>query len=259
MITKQAIKDVRALILKKNRDASHLFLAEGPKVVGDLLPLLRCKKLFATSEYLKNVPFTLLKQIGDVYEAKQQDLERMSLLQSPRNVIAMFEKPKETFDLTALADLPTHSLCLALDDVQDPGNVGTIVRLADWFGIEHIFATPLTADVFAPKVVQSTMGAIGRIHIHYVDIVQLLTLLPNNVPIYGTFLEGSDIYHEKLLSSNGVIVMGNEGRGISEKVSSLVNSKLFIPPYPIGRETSESLNVAVATAIVCSEFRRRQI
>ena len=138
----------------------------------------------------------------------------------------------------------------------DPGNLGTIIRIADWFGIEHIFASPDTADAFAPKVVQATMGAIARIHIHYLPLPHLLQSLPPEVSVYGTFLNGDNIY-DKDIKPHGIIVMGNEGKGISAEVSRSITHRLFIPHYPADRPTSESLTVAVATAIICAEFRRR--
>ena len=150
-----------------------------------------------------------------------------------------------------------HSLCLALDDIQDPGNLGTIIRLADWFGIENIFCSHGTVDVYNPKVIQATMGALARVKLHYCDLVKLITSV-KDIPIFGTFLDGNNIYGEDL-SKNGLIIMGNEGNGVSKEVSKLINKKLYIPNYPTSRETSESLNVAIATAIVCAEFRRRSM
>jgi len=147
-------------------------------------------------------------------------------------------------------------LCLALDEVQDPGNLGTIIRIADWFGIEHIFCSQGTADVYNPKVVQATMGALARVHVHYVNLSELIDSLPD-IPVYGTFLDGTNIYEQEL-SQTGIIVMGNEGNGISPEVRKVINRRLYIPNYPANRPTSESLNVAVATAITCAEFRRRK-
>ena len=152
--------------------------------------------------------------------------------------------------------IEVNALCMGLDDVQDPGNVGTIVRLADWFGIEQIYASQHTADVFSPKVVQATMGALARVRVEYVDLPLFLSSLPSQLPIMGTFLEGNNVYESKL-PANGILIMGNEGNGISEAVGKLVTQRLHIPNFPQGRLTSESLNVAIATAIVCSEFRRR--
>ena len=257
-VTKQNIKDVHALNLKKHRDAARAFVAEGPKVVADLLPLMHCKTLYATQEFLSGLPSKLTQNVDLIEVVDKKMLERLSLLCAPRDALAVFEKPCEEKSVEAMTEemlaLPQRSLCLALDAVQDPGNLGTIVRLADWFGIEHIFASLDTADVFAPKVVQATMGAIGRICVHYCDLPQLLQRMID-VSIYGTFLDGTDIYGETL-TRHGLVVMGNEGRGISAEVERFVNKRLFIPPYPVGRATSESLNVAIATAIVCAEFRR---
>lgn len=258
-VTKQSIKDVHALSLKKHRDTAQAFVAEGPKVVADLLPLMHCKVLYGTQAFLNGLSSELTRNVDLIEVVDKKMLERLSLLCAPRDVVAVFEKPRVRVldevgaDVELLA-LPRHSLCLALDAVQDPGNLGTIVRLADWFGIEHIFASTDTADVFAPKVVQATMGAIGRIKVHYCHLPQLLQRM-EGVSIYGTFLDGTDIYGETL-TQNGLIVMGNEGKGISAEVERCVNKRLYIPPYPAGRATSESLNVAIATAIVCAEFRR---
>ena len=146
-------------------------------------------------------------------------------------------------------------LTLALDGVQDPGNLGTIVRIADWFGIEDILCSMDTADIYNPKAIQATMGAIARVRLHYVDLPDMLS--QTSLPIYGTFLDGENLY-DKQLSPEGIIVMGNEGKGITKEVGEKVSERLFIPSYPAQRETSESLNVAIATSIVCAEFRRRQ-
>ena len=151
--------------------------------------------------------------------------------------------------------MAAKELTLALDGVQDPGNLGTIVRLADWFGIRHIFCSFDSADIYNPKSTQATMGALARVDVHYVDLP--LALRSVEAPVYGTFLDGQDIYTQDL-SAHGVIVMGNEGRGISKAVAELVSHRLFVPPYPAQRPTVESLNVAIATAIVCAEFRRCQ-
>ncbi len=159
--------------------------------------------------------------------------------------------------------LDVHSLkghlVLAMDDVQNPGNMGTIIRLADWFGITDIICSKASADCFNPKVVQATMGAILRVRVHYTELCPLLErAAKEGMPVYGTFLEGENIYRSEL-ANEGIIVMGNEGRGISKEVAHIVNRKLFIPPYPADCRTSESLNVAMATGIICNEFRRRTV
>ena len=144
---------------------------------------------------------------------------------------------------------------LALDGVQDPGNLGTIIRVADWFGIVRIFCSRDTSDVYNPKVIQATMGSIARVDVVYTDLLDLFSSLPSGYPLYGTFLDGDDIY-KRSLTPNGIIVMGNEGKGISPSVSKYINNRLLIPNFPKGRQTADSLNVAIATAITCYEFRR---
>ena len=149
----------------------------------------------------------------------------------------------------------TQELSLALDGVQDPGNLGTIIRIADWFGITHIYCSQDTADVYNPKVVQATMGSIARVKVEYGNLLALVESLPADVPVYGTLLDGDNIYQQQL-ENRGLIVMGNEGKGISPALAKKVNRRLLIPNFPEGRATADSLNVAIATAITCSEFRR---
>ena len=183
----------------------------------------------------------------------EDELHRISFLQHPQEVLAVFHipTPSQPSSILPLAS----NLTLALDGVQDPGNVGTIIRIADWFGITQIICSPDTADVYNPKVVQATMGSLAHVSITYCDLVPLLR--EANVPVYGTLLDGQDIYQQPL-SAEGIIVMGNEGNGISPEVRQLVTNKLLIPNFNNNTETAESLNVAIATAITCSEFRRLQ-
>ena len=247
-LSKGLIKLVKSLNMKKFRDEYNLFMGEGPKVVDDLLRTFDCKVLIATASYLSSRRNVCAETVVKVSDA---DLKRVSLLKTPHEVVAVFRKP-----MNKPLPIEVNALCMGLDDVQDPGNVGTIVRLADWFGIEQIYASHHTADVFSPKVVQATMGALARVRVEYVDLPLFLSSLPSQLPIMGTFLEGNNVYESKL-PANGILIMGNEGNGISEAVGKLVTQRLHIPNFPQGRQTSESLNVAIATAIVCSEFRRR--
>lgn len=247
-LSKNRIKYIRSLELKKNRKEEKVFLAEGPKLVSDVLGHFPCHFLAATSDWLRAHPSIAA---GEILEVSAEDLARASLLKTPQQVLAIFEQP----DYKPDKEVISHSLCIALDDVQDPGNLGTIVRLADWFGIEHIFCSPNTVDIYNPKTVQATMGGIARVKVYYTLLPELIRML-GDVPIYGTFLDGENIY-EQQLATNGLIVMGNEGNGIGDEVGKLINRKLFIPNFPAERETSESLNVAIATAIVCAEFRRQ--
>lgn len=257
MLSKNKQKLIRQLASKKHRDELGLFIAEGPKVVGDLLGHIEAHLIFATREWLEANEAVLRRTEADeVIEVTQQELERISLLKTPRDVFAVMRRPDTASPLAELALAAQQELTLALDGVQDPGNLGTIIRLADWFGIGHIFCSPDSADAFSPKTVMATMGAIARVQVHYVDLPSLLEACGGEVPVYGTFLDGTDIYAEEL-SPNGIVVMGNEGNGISGAVAQHINRRLFIPSFPADRPTSESLNVAIATAITCAEFRRR--
>ena len=247
-LSKNRIKYIHSLELKKNRKTEKVFLAEGPKLVGDLLGHFPCRFLAATPEWLSQHPKL---PVEDVSEVSDEDLSRASLLKTPQQVLAIFEQPQYALDTEAVR----QSLCLALDDVQDPGNLGTIIRLADWFGIEHIICSQNTVDVYNPKTIQATMGGIARVKVHYTSLPDFIRSL-GDTPVFGTFLDGKNMY-EQPLSANGLIVMGNEGNGIGKEVATLINRKLYIPNYPAGQETSESLNVAIATAVICAEFRRQ--
>ena len=241
MLSKNQIKLIKSLEAKKNRKREGLFVAEGPKVVGDLLRAgFQPHSIFSTVSH------------PDAELITDDELRRISFLQHPQEVLGVFHI--STIPQPSDISHQTSGLALALDGVQDPGNVGTIIRIADWFGISQIFCSPDTADVYNPKVVQATMGSLAHVCITYCDLVPLLSKA--GVPVYGTLLDGQDIYQQPL-SENGIIVMGNEGNGISSEVRQLVTNKLLIPNFNKNTETAESLNVAIATAITLSEFRRR--
>ena len=251
MISKNQIKYVHQLELKKFRKQEGLFIAEGHKVVGDLLHEgFMPRQIFATQEWITDNPSLLPIINSQLIEVDLEELTRLSLLQHPQQVLALFPIPGEQTSFSS-----QNSLSLLLDNVQDPGNLGTIIRIADWFGIETIYCSIGTVDAWNPKVVQATMGSIARVHIIYVAPQQLFDCLPDDFPVYGTFLEGDNIYTQQL-TQHGIIVMGNEGNGISDAVRHRVTRKLLIPDFHKG-DTADSLNVAIATAITCSEFRRR--
>ena len=168
--------------------------------------------------------------------------------------MAVFEKPKHGFSIPEIS----RKLSLALDDIQDPGNLGTIIRLADWYGVTDVFCSTHSADVYSPKTVQATMGALARVRVHYVDLPSFLDEVKDEIPVYGTFMSGTNIYSAQL-SEHGVIVIGNEGNGISAEVENRITHKITIPNYPFGSQTSESLNAGIATAITVSEFRRKHL
>lgn len=246
-ISANEIKRVRSLSDKKFRDRYGLFCVEGEKMVDEALR----SGFDVETIYRKD-------EIGD------EQMGRISSLSSPSPVLAVVRKPQD-INLSsdaALSDaLGRSGLYLALDSIRDPGNLGTILRVADWFGIDAVFAAPDTVDVFNPKVVQATMGAIFRVKFHYAEIPALCrAAVSAGGNVYGTFLNGSDMYEKHLnpgKDSPSVIVIGNESNGISDEVAGLVSDRLYIPPYPKNDTGSESLNAAVATAITVAEFRRR--
>lgn len=251
MLSKNDIKNIKSLERKKFREEKGLFVAEGHKLVSELTGKFRCILIAATPQWAeehRNIPAERIETVS------QDELKRASLLRTPQDVLGVFCIPTYRADLATAAK---DNIVLALDDVQDPGNLGTIIRIADWFGIKDVFCSKGTADVYNPKAMQATMGAIARVRVHYSDLTGSIRQLPPDIPVYGTFLDGETIY-DAALSRNGIIVMGNEGNGISAELEKTVTARLFIPNWPAGAATSESLNVAIATAITCSEFRRRE-
>ncbi len=237
VVSKNKIKLYRSLETKKGREKANLFIAEGPKVVNDLL-----KEGFEAEDLFEDV----------------EDIKKISFLQHPQSKLGVFKLKQSSYSLEdVLASFPNQKLSLALDGVQDPGNMGTIIRVADWFGIENIYCSTDTVDCWNPKVVQATMGSIARVKVHYINLIALIDSLTEDFPIYATLLDGKSIY-QQALSQYGIIVMGNEGNGISQGLREKINRKVYIPNYPLERSSAESLNVAVATAIVCAEFRRME-
>ena len=235
MLSKSKIKQIRSLELKKFRNELNAFVAEGNKLVADMLHAFECDLLIAKPSWMATQGDIPAKEL---LEADDDDIRKASFLKNPQDVLAVFKRPTWSLDD---AD-PKKQLILALDGIQDPGNLGS----------------QDTADVFSPKTVQATMGALVHVKVHYTDLHDYLKKqAEQQIPLYGTFLDGENMY-AKELSETGIIIMGNEGNGIRPEIETLVNEKLYIPNYPQDRETSESLNVALATAVVCAEFRRRR-
>ncbi len=252
MLSKSKIKYIKSLELRKHRKEQGLFVAEGPKMVEELLFSERPEMLFATREWFEQHAEKAHTQCNTCECITEEELGRISFLQHPQQVLAVFHQQKH---LITDIDI-THQLSLALDQVQDPGNLGTIVRIADWFGIDTILCNEGTADIYNPKALQATMGSIAHVKVVYTQLDNLFDMLPDHFPIYGTTLDGEDIY-ETPLEPCGIIVMGNEGNGISEQLKGYLTHRLYIPNFAQGRLTTDSLNVGVATAVVCSEFKRR--
>lgn len=241
MISKRQVKLIKQLEQKKYRRQEGLFVAEGPKIVGDLIDEgFQPFAVYATSQWER---FS-----DDCQEVTEDELRAVSFLQHPQQVLALFRMP---LPQPIRMESVNTRLSIALDGVQDPGNLGTIIRLADWFGISTIYCSPDTVDAWNPKVVQATMGSIARVHVVYTDLKALIS--EAQVPVYGTLLDGHNLYEEQL-TPHGIIVMGNEGNGISSEIRQMVSRKLLIPKF---HEGPESLNVAIATAITCAEFRRQ--
>ena len=255
MLSKNQIKYVNSLKQKKFREEHNLFIAEGTKIVPELLVSgISVKQVYATSDFFRT---TKIATNIERFEIKENELERISALMTPNEVLAVCETPHYQLQIDSLK----NKLTLVLDDIKDPGNLGTIIRIADWFGIENIICSNDTVDAFNPKVVQATMGSISRIKIYYADLAEFFQLQIENfkLTVYGALLEGENIYTKKL-SSEAFIVIGNESKGISEKLLPFITDRVSIPSFSHYKTVSgeaESLNAAIATSIICSEFRRR--
>ena len=230
-MTASEIKYIKSLSQKKFRDEYGVFAVEGEKLVQEVL-----KSGFDVEKVFRK------EEIGEAAMA------RISALSSPSPVLALVRKPESRMEA------PRDGLYLALDGIRDPGNLGTILRIADWFGIDAVYASEDTVELYNPKVVQATMGAVFRVKFYVCDIPSLCSSYPG--PVYGTFLDGENMYGKEL-SSKGIIVIGNEANGISAATAACVSERLYIPPFPADDPGSESLNAAVATAITVAEFRRR--
>lgn len=236
MVSKNQIKRIISLQQKKHRKESGLFFVEGKKVIQELLDSkFTLEELFVTEPLFENIPQQTF--------ISETDLKKISALTNPNNCLAVFRMPEPK-------KINEQSIILALDKIRDPGNLGTIIRLCDWFGITDLVCSEDTVDLYNPKVLQATMGSITRVNVSYVDLNEFLS--QTKLPIFGTFMNGTNIYKTQL-PQDGIIVMGNEANGISTEIEPLITDKITIPRF--GNPT-ESLNVATATAIVLSEFRR---
>ncbi len=239
MLTKNHIKLITSLVQKKQRSKHQLFTVEGKKAVDEFLrSTYKLYHLYAVTDTFDCPPehFSLITEA---------ELKKISALTTPQQVVALFEIPKPK-------EVSTEKLVLALDAVRDPGNLGTIIRLCDWFGIEHLVCSDTTVDCYNPKVVQATMGSLTRVHVSYVNLEAFLK--NSEVQKFGAFMDGENVYECKL-PEKGILIMGNEANGISENIEKLVETRLSIPSYSV-HQTTESLNVATATAILLSEFKR---
>lgn len=249
MLTKSQIKLIKSLEHKKYRDEYSLFVAEGTKVVLEFIKhqwkpyIVVCTENWASSN-----PF-----VSNAIVVGKESIRKISFLKTPSEVVAVFHKKEIPFEINY-----PNSLGLVLDEIQDAGNVGTIIRVALWFNIDYVILGKGCADVYSPKVVQASMGAIASIICMQVDLNDFLSQHYLNIPVYGTYIEGESIYKSKY-TSNGIILLGNEGKGISSSLEKYVKHKLFIPPFSNNQKPIDSLNVAVAAGIICSEFRKNML
>jgi len=250
MISKNQIKQVKALHLKKFRDEEKLFIAEGIKVVNEIItsnPEI-IQSLFVTESYLQGNSNALLNTKVEYVTISEEDLKKISTQPQPNNALAVcyyFEETEPETDFT-------KQFTFYLDDIRDPGNLGTILRMADWFGIEEIFCSKQSTDIYNPKTIQSAMGSFLRVKVHYCDLYEVAK---KNIPVYGAVLDGENIYKAEL--KNGLIIIGNEANGINEKNYKFITNPITIPSA--SNSSTESLNAAMATAVICSEFFRRSL
>jgi TrmH family RNA methyltransferase len=249
MLSKNQAKFIASLKLKKNREDHGLFVAEGVKIVNDILHSgIKVKQIFSS----RNFQLSIFNYQIEVVRIKESELKKISALSTPNEVLAICEIPEYKLEFPALQ----KKLTLVLDTIQDPGNLGTIIRVADWFGIENIICSPDTVEVYNPKVIQATMGSISRVKVHYRELPGFFKeakIKMKSPGIFGAVLQGENIYKQEL-SKEGFIIMGNESKGISEELLSLVTHRISIPNYGGG---AESLNAAIATAVICAAFRQR--
>ena len=256
MLSKSQIKHISSLKVKKYRELYGEFIAEGSKLVLELLNSnYTAIALYALKDWLNdnNIPSGIKI---DVFEISESEMSRITSLSTPSPCLLILK----THDVLFNPIIAEKELVLMLDDIKDPGNLGTIIRTADWFGFKNIVCSPNTVDLYNPKTIQSTMGSVARVNVCYQPLDELLTKLNKNVSVYGSLLEGENIINKKL-NTNGIIIIGNESKGISEKIRNYINEKIFIPGYQTATslDKPESLNASIATAIICYEFRRRVI
>jgi RNA methyltransferase, TrmH family len=256
MLTKNQIRDIKSLADKKNRIASGLFIAEGKKLIGELLESeIEIETIFTTKENISQFQSKNPENSRICIEVSEDEIKKISQLITPQGCIALCKIPEYIF-----SEQPVYNdFIFCLDGIQDPGNLGTIIRLSDWFGLKEIICSPETTDIYNPKVVQATMGAISRVRVHYLTIKRYLEKQKESqVQILGTFMDGENLY-ESNLPTSGIIILGNEGKGISHDLVPMINRRITIPDFHSDHKKPDSLNVSVAASIIISEFKRRSL
>ena len=253
MVSKSKMNFIISLQKKKVREEEKLYIIEGDKLVKEfLMAKVDVKTLIAKPEFLNSLPLVHKQGIGEVILASYDELKKMSTLRTPQNALAVIQMPEVSSDQVALE----KSLTVALDCVQDPGNLGTIIRAAAWFGIKNIYCSKDCVDVYNSKVIQATMGAILHVSVYYTDLQKLLeTAADNKIKVYGALIEGESIYTYKL-GNQGIILLGNESKGISEELLPYITDRLMIPKLAQAESGIDSLNVGMAASVIFSEFTR---
>jgi TrmH family RNA methyltransferase len=255
MISKNRIKYIRSLQDKKVRDEEQHYVIEGDKLIKDYLNSgTRLKLLAAAPEFIALLMPGEKAAIDEIESASFRDLERMSSLKTPHNAIAVVSMPEPASDHIKIAD----NIIIALDSIQDPGNLGTILRAAAWFGFRNVVCSLNCADLYNPKVIQASMGALLNVTTWYQDLKKLMEeAVRKELPVYGTYLEGESVYSSKL-GNRGIIMLGNESRGISDDLLPFITTRLLIPKFSASSHGVESLNVGMAASVIFSEFARRR-
>ncbi len=256
MISKAKTKFITSLQIKKFRDEQRLFVIEGDKLVREFLAArVSVKMLVAKPEFLNSLSQEQTRFVETTENANHDELKQISSLKTPHNALAVINMPVHEFEFTSI----TKKFCVALDFIQDPGNLGTIIRAAGWFGIPSIVCSTDCVDVYNPKVIQASMGALLRVNVFYYDLKKFLeSARENSVTVFGTMLDGKSIYNHKL-DKKGIILLGNESKGISNELIPFINEKISIPKFSNAKEGIDSLNVGMAASVVFSEFLRKSV
>jgi len=254
MLSNNKIKFIKSLDNKKSRDESGQFIIEGDKIVSEFINAgWNINLLVAQTRWTETFPERALQNIEEIIDVENNELKKISSLKTPHNVLAIVNKPEFLINWNEIL----NNLTLVLETIQDPGNLGTIIRTAAWFGIGNIICSPDSVDVFNQKVIQASMGAILRVKVHYTNLFDFMNRISeSNFPAYGASLDGMPVY-DCDLSANGIILLGNESAGISSSLKKYITQKIRIPFFSDTTEGIESLNVSMAAAIICSEFRRK--
>jgi TrmH family RNA methyltransferase len=252
-LSKAKISLINSLIYPKYRNKHKLFIAEGQKIITEIF-----KSDYKINSIIFNLSKTEPSEFPGIktFTCTDDEMKKISNLKNPSPVLALVNLPEKKLNIFELKD----ELCIAVEDIQDPGNLGTLIRICDWFGIKNLVCSKNSADIFNPKTIQATMGSFVRVNVFYEDFNLFLSEYKSKIknPIYGTFLDGENIYKTEL-PKYALLVLGNEGHGISKQTKTFIDRKLFIPPFDKYGNHAESLNISVAAGIVCSEFRRRLI